>query len=241
MQIELIPAPLELLDARGVERVAQATLRIWGSYFLRRVKRRFQEQGPGWAPRKIASDAQKATREGAVRSLAEHRLRRKLEREFRRASQRFGRGKGTLASVQRRAAVMRELDRQLTGGQVQTGKGPKMSGKDAAIAGLQGPLAGDRRLQKSVAGLRERMARAGLKDSEPLLGGIGGSIGQKLARGMVTIASKIPWAGVHNEGGRAGRSAVIPERSFLYVDSEDVEVLVEIWGNALEAEMGKKS
>ena len=39
----------------------------------------------------------------------------------------------------------------------------------------------------------------------------------KITRKNLSITSKVPWAGVHQHGGRAGRGARIPAREFFYV------------------------
>ena len=39
----------------------------------------------------------------------------------------------------------------------------------------------------------------------------------KITRGSIKITSIVPWAGVHQKGGRAGRGSRIPAREFFYV------------------------
>ena len=45
---------------------------------------------------------------------------------------------------------------------------------------------------------------------------------------VVKTMSKVPWSGVHNEGGTAGNGAQIPERSFLRIDASDTVELSKI-------------
>ncbi|WP_196300834.1 hypothetical protein, partial [Streptococcus pneumoniae] len=71
-----------------------SAIKICVAYLKRRIDGRFKAEGPGWAPRKAQTDAIAAVRASRASSLAENRLRRKLERDLRRATKRFERGKG---------------------------------------------------------------------------------------------------------------------------------------------------
>ena len=74
----------------------------------------------------------------------------------------------------------------------------------------------DARLRRSIAKLPERTARALEKSgSGRLLGGLAGSIRAKISGGTLTLESRVPWAGVHNEGGKVGNGATVPARPFL--------------------------
>ena len=48
----------------------------------------------------------------------------------------------------------------------------------------------------------------------------------RVRNAQLVIESKIEWAGVHNEGGRAGHGAEIKERTFLEWTTDDFEELV---------------
>ena len=39
----------------------------------------------------------------------------------------------------------------------------------------------------------------------------------KVTNRSIAIRSKVPWAGIHQEGGRAGRGSMIPARQFMYI------------------------
>ena len=39
----------------------------------------------------------------------------------------------------------------------------------------------------------------------------------KVTRSAISITSKVPWAGVHQKGGRVGRGSKIPAREFFYI------------------------
>lgn len=240
MQLTLEVDPLQFPDPAAIRKALDSALRIWNAYFRRRVEERFKQQGPGWPPRAAADDAVAAARESGARNIAEHRLRSKLIRELKRARGRLERGKGSLASVQRRAAVLREFDRQGAGGEIGVGTKVKQGSKEQAIAGLQGPMGASKALQKSVAGLRERRARAEIAAANQVLGRISTSIKSKQGRGQLDVFSQIDWAGVQNVGGVVGHGANLPARPFMYVTSEDAAVLAEIVTNRLAAVYGAK-
>lgn len=238
MQLEIEVDPIDFPDADAIRKALKAALSIWGAYFSRRIAERFKAEGPGWAPRKASADAITAARESSAKSLSEHNLRSKLIKELTRASKRLDRGRGTTASVMRRAAVLKEFDRQASGGEVSTGKKLKQGSKEQAIAGLTGALIGSKGLQKSVAGLRERKARAEIAAAEKVLGRIAGSVRKKQSINLLEVFSSIPWSDVQNEGGVVGHGAHIVARPFMYVTDEDVEVLAEIVTNRLAAIYG---
>jgi phage gpG-like protein len=79
--------------------------------------------------------------------------------------------------------------------------------------------------------LRERRARAEAKASQRLLGRIPASMYSQISKGTLTIDSRIPWAGSHNEGDIVGNGARLPARPFNYLEPIDVDVLVEILVN----------
>lgn len=192
----------------------EPALRIFDQYLRDQVAQRFASEGPGWPARKQATEGAHH-REAQVHALAAHRLRSKLARELGRAQRRLRYGKGTAAAVDRRYAVLKEFERQVAGGVLgaQTGK--------------------DRRLEKSVSKLHERLGRAEAQASGRVLGRLGSSIASKVKRGSLTVYSKVPWAGVHNEGGQAGHGAQIPARPFLFLEPEDIDVLAEILVNRM--------
>ncbi len=39
----------------------------------------------------------------------------------------------------------------------------------------------------------------------------------KVRPNQISIASKVPWSGAHQEGGRVGRGVTLPEREFMWV------------------------
>lgn len=73
----------------------------------------------------------------------------------------------------------------------------------------------DNRLRKSIAKLPERMKRTADKYGGQVLGKIAASINVKVSKGTLVLASKIPWAGAHNEGDTVGKGSHLPARTFL--------------------------
>jgi hypothetical protein len=208
--------------ARGA---VSSALAMWNGYFRRRIHQRFLSEGPGWQPKKEESAAA-SMRATKIKSLSEHRLKRKLERDLKRARLRLGKGKGTLAAVARRVAVLREFQRQISGGVVEGSvRGSKKTKAIAAF--LRGSLA-SRQLQKSVAGLQQRQQRAEAQASSRILGRSEASIYSKRSRNSLEVGSRIPWFGAQNEGATVAHGAKLPARPAIYVEPIDVEVLLEI-------------
>ena len=190
-------------------------LKIFNAYYKARLAERFASQGPGWAPRADSTEERHEHRQRQAQALAVHQLKRKLSRELKRAIRRQRLGKGKASSVERRYQVLKEFERQVVDG----------------IMGRQ--LGADRRTEKTVAGLRERRARAEAKASERILGRIPASMYSQIAKGTLTVDSRIPWAGSHNEGDVVGHGAHLPARPFNYLEAIDVDVLVEILVNRM--------
>jgi phage gpG-like protein len=91
------------------------------------------------------------------------------------------------------------------------------------------------RALRSVRGLAARVERAEARSQGKVLGKIAQSIRSKVSKGAVTVYSAIPWAGIHNEGGTAGHGAQIKPRPFLFLESQDIDVLQEILINMMLA------
>jgi phage gpG-like protein len=53
----------------------------------------------------------------------------------------------------------------------------------------------------------------------------------------VVVESRVPWSGIHNRGGAAGRGAQIPPRPFLEVTQDGARALAAI---ALEHFLGRE-
>ena len=111
--------------------------------------------------------------------------------------------------------------------------------------------AGGSKDQKGFRKLYERMSRRedrAAKKIERLeraapLGQIANSFSIDFDKSNWEMFSRIPWAGVHNEGGTAGHGARIPARVFLEWTPERIEKFVEMANEYLasRAEKGKGS
>lgn len=138
-------------------------------------------------------------------------LENKLKRDVKRAEKK-AKKPGT---VERRLSVLAEFRRLEAGGSL-----------DKSLL--------TEKQQKSLLG---RVERAKKDASEKMLGKVAASIKTSIKNGTLTVESKIPWAGVHNEGGPAGHGANIPKREFLALDEEDLDVLENFLLDAIDKEM----
>lgn len=61
--------------------------------------------------------------------------------------------------------------------------------------------------------------RGGNKPARNLLGRLPAALIVKIEKTRMTVTSRVPWSGVHQRGGRAGRGGrvVIPKREFLWI------------------------
>jgi phage gpG-like protein len=187
-------------------------LNAWNKYKRKEVQERFAASGPGWSPtlRQQSTKTSQASEERA-RQISDALLRRKLKRQLRRAQQQHTKGKGTAASVERRYMILKEFERLAAGG------APSLS-----------LITDDAKLAKNVAGMRGRQQRALTKASSKTLGRIASSIKSKLSKHEITIYSEIEWSGAHNKGARVGHGTTLPERRFLEVTEDDMQLLKKL-------------
>lgn len=208
--------PPKFLPANQAALSLKSALRIFDTYYRRRIAQRFASEGPGWPPRVAVGDDAQKTRDEKVRALAEHKLKVKLFRELRRAQSRLSRGKGTTAALLRRARVVEEFKKQ--------------------VSGDQSPFySSDKRAMKSVGKLRERFGRAEAAASARLLGRMPSAMRSKISGLVLTVINTISWSGAQNEGATVGHGAKLPARPFNYLDATDVEVFAEIVENLIIA------
>lgn len=183
-------------------------LREFERYKRQDIAEIFETEGHGTWPAR----SERAEQAGWQRALsfahrAEGRLKKKLTRELNRAIKRRGRGKGKENAVARRYFVLKEFERQVAGGRLD----------------VQNFTAEDRRLAKSVRGLRERFTRAQTKSGERLLGRVPETIKARIHDGVLEIFSTWPVARVHNDGATVNRGAEVPARTYLEWTPRDVE------------------
>lgn len=208
--------PPKFQKSGDTKEAIKKALKIFNAYYRRRVSQRFNSGGPGWAPRRDQSEASGVKRDIRAESLAQHKVKQKLVRQLARARRQYLRGKGTDTSIYRRARVLEEFKKQVSG--------------DASPF-----FSSDKRTTKSVAGLRDRLARVEKAVAGRVLGRLASSMKSKISGSVLEVKSTIEWSGVHNEGGTAGHGAQIPARPFNYFESIDGEVFAEIVANAMMA------
>lgn len=222
-------------------------LRKFGATWLRhRMQVRFEQEGPGWAPRAASTTAKLLGAGAMVSARADRFMARKLagdtrrarrrldrlatvqgfDREARRQRERAAKGKRGLSMVEvvkraRHAVERRERTERLF----------------ALVTSGGAPTPAD---AKAVAKLGERTGRARRTASGPLLGRIASSFKLNVSGGRLSYGSTIPWAAAHNAGASVGRGANVPAREFAILDDRDLDILVDMivgWlGQAVEVE-----
>lgn len=232
-----------LADSLGPDAIDKALKSYAEKWLKPRIQSHFDTR-PGWPP--LAAATQERLRRtggaltGSALERATSRMRVKLQRDLKRAKQRLGRvedidghdrerrrqdflaaqGKRSRSmtdvvqsrarAVERRELVLKEFERLAHGGTA-----------DAAHS-LFGPKG-----EKALGKLQARMGRATAREAERKpLGKIAQSFVLKIKDGRLVYGSEIPWSGVHNEGGQAGKGARIPARPYAFLEPIDVEVLV---------------
>lgn len=134
-----------------------------------------------------------------------------------------------------RAAFVKRRQAQYTGKLLRTLKQGDAKGLTAFTARFKKQ---SERLEKQLAKQQAKpaserkiggtVAERDAKKNRPILGKLSSSIEATLQRDTLEMRSRVPWAGVHNDGGTAGHGAHIPKRTFLELTSEDLRRLKEI-------------
>lgn len=200
--------------ARNARDVAPM-LRRWGGWLRADAKKHFEEQ-PGWAP--LAQSTQerlKATRTSKITAAGQVRKSylRRSEAGFRAAAKRGIINSGTQIAELRRLAAGGSTRYSLQAGQRRQSK---------ALESLRRGLEKARTTGKRVGGDKRA------SENHRLLGKLGGSIVATIEGVKVRVESRVPWSGVHNEGGTAGKGARIPARVFLEITPEAAQALADI-------------
>lgn len=118
----------------------------------------------------------------------------------------------------------------------------------------EGPTGRWQRLSAwTVLKLQARAGRQGTKRRSHKIGPVrppGGRILRRLPKAFkittgadfIRATSRVTWSGVHWEGGRAGRGAVIPKRDWMWVSDRMVQIVADlaehrfgaVWSGALD-------
>lgn len=201
----------------------EPALKKFGGYLKKRALERYRAQDfAPLAPSTVEKRAQKGLRT----------VERKLNRDVRRAvdgagakvsptpSGAFARMLATSIAttgsktVQKRIALLAEFQRR---------RRRSMSLR-AQAGGVELSFKQQLALSKSEQKAMEKSVGA------PILGKLIQSLTVETDRGTVTLASRSrgEWTDVHNSGGEAGRGAKIPKRETIKVESQDLDVFLEI-------------
>lgn len=227
------------LDASGVERrfelLAESArqldkpLKAFDRYLRARVKSRFERSGPNWD--ELAESTLERREQAALSALA-----RRLSFEHGRAQKRYQSRYGALDDLgvagdarleKKRATLRRALARRaMTAAEFERARRRAENVSAAALERADAFTAPQ--AERQARSLRERALRAQARAGDKLLGRIAASFESVVRDGNLTLRSKVPWAGVHNEGGSVGHGATVPARPFLFLEERDVDVLVEI-------------
>lgn len=205
-------------------------------YMRQEVDQVFESQGGGsWPQRSEATqkrfDASKAARLQRIEATKYQSLvgsvrssKRKAERRLAKTSQSNSK---VLArrqrSVEKHQAQLEELARLTAGGARSTDKTYKKFNERV-----------ERRDQKAD---KKRKA----VEQGDLLAQIANSIVIEFGKDSFAVASRIPWAGIHNEGGNAGNGASIPARTFLQWTPERIAKFVELYQDFMTSRFAKGS
>jgi phage gpG-like protein len=188
-------------------------LKLFGKYLREKAKAKFQSEGPGWAPladstakKQAGGSTSKTTRTGGVRQTSRVKA---IVRSLERDKNRHGALLSSLRSVTRSGGGG-NLGQLIRASALKPAQKKEALGIAAAVFKEQ---------QRDKPGKRRKGKR------RRLLGRLASTIRAKVKKQNLTVYSMVDWAGVHNEGGSAGKGVTIPARPFLELEEEDLEVL----------------
>lgn len=217
-----------------------APLKAFGKSYLRhKIQQHFDEEGPGWPQRSPETLKRLANTGGVLRGATAERaqglMRRKLQRELRRAKKNRNRFDDPMvlareqakqnkrAAEGKRSLSMAEVIRRKNAAVERRKRVLEIFEAIASGADVSGPG-----IEKLVGKLNERMGRARARVSGPLLGKIASSFKLTVENGTLVYGSTIPWSGAHNEGATVGNGADLKARPFAYLTEQDLDVLVDM-------------
>jgi phage gpG-like protein len=208
-------------------------LKAFGAYLRKKAKDKFAQEGPGW-PRLAESTANrlqhtfnnKFTVSGGIRKSAASSIKKGLQKAI----------KSGKLPVAAKAKLEDIIKNGIRGNSYALmAYGSFKFKKDSELNPVE-------KLEKSLVKFKslshdERKAKLEKKrksSTHKLLGKIAGSIKSRLRKNVLEVYSAIEWAGVHNDGGQAGKGSKIPKRTFLELDDEDLHVLSSLLEGRLE-------
>lgn len=213
----------------------QAVLGPFNKYLRAKIKKRFDAEGPGWAPSAESTDRRLLhSLKTPVTAAGKVRLTKGVE----------GLKSQLVRDVQKNRVdlqVLEALSRatRATGG----GRLGEALRSNSGWRGKRGP----RYLGqlKAIAVEAKRAAKGKGKNQREIakhkiLGKLASSIYSEVQRQHLKIASRIDWAGVHNVGGVVGHGAKIAARPFAYLEPEDIQLLVDMIHQRVRLAAGKR-
>lgn len=81
---------------------------------------------------------------------------------------------------------------------------------------------------------RARRARGAKRKSRKILGRLPAALQITSGKDFVRVTSRVPWSGVHQDGGAAGKNARIPRRQFLWISKDLLRAVRDIFTAALD-------
>lgn len=211
-------------------------LREFDKYKRQNIAELFESQGHGkWPPRSERAEQAGAKRTIDAREAAPRGLLRKLSREHQRArigAERKDAKVGFFRSLTKKSRAASER-RQNTVARRAFVLGAFQEHIAGELPNLAGFESRDRRLQKSVRGLEQRLGRAQERADAKgkVLGDLPRTIRSTLSNGRLVIDSawESPAVAVLNDGGTVGRGAKVPARTYLEWTEDDVEHLASLF------------
>lgn len=213
------------LRAAGAERMLQQivlsardampTFRRWVGFMRKQARARFKKlSGPDLAPSTREKYEQTRTAAVTARGNVRASYARNAEAQLRKKAG----GEMTIA----------ELRRLARGGSTAMSLAEQ---QEASIERLRKQLDRARSTGKRVGGDRRKI------DRHQLLGRLSTALQGQIKGAKAILENRVPWSGVHNEGGTAGKGARIPKRPTLLILAEDCATLAQI---ALDSFFGRK-
>lgn len=193
----------QLSDLRDV-------LREFGAIKQQQIEALAASGGNGQWPERAEPEREARTEAKAeeIRKRSIASLRKSLLYDVKRAQRRYEKGKGSATAIIRREAALERLNEQIERGRLDF---ESLAGGDKRFL---------RRNPRAIGRYRDARQLA-----ERLLGKVPTTNKAESSARELVISWLIPWAGVHNEGGKVGRGAELPERRFAEWTEQDVEIL----------------
>lgn len=196
-----------------VENLSDLTppLKRLGKWLRFKAKKKFDQEGPGWP----ALSAETLSRR---RKKGREQVGKKLETSVTKARAKTdGDAIKNANSLARKDAALKEFKRLEAGGKI-----------DSVLVS-----------EKKSSAIKSRISKAEDKASKKILGKLSSSLAAEIKHASLRVYSKAnEIALVHNEGGTAGHGAHEPQREFLVLDEEDLEIFEGFLLDAMEEHLG---